>query len=908
MELNSTVNIKETELLNTPIDYKSLNVTDFNPGLEATKEIVDVPNGKYLTEVVINKIIPEDCNTVVINSSVGQGKSTLAIEIAKRYYESTDPKTKRYRYTVIFAVPYKSLIKQYKEKLIEEINKGKKSKILTYIPDYNNLTGEKNEDPENTILNNPDGASSRRMHVVTTNFLLGNPGDSTDQKYLKREYMKLLIQTNRVESRKIVIIFDEIHDCIHNFKQDLIYSLWRFKTSGILHKTFILSATFNEASKVVIKYIAELTDKQLQIIETKREQQEDNLSNLHLYITPKMSYNFNEHEEYHELFRKIIKEHSIVNILSYSQKIATELLENNSIIKKILIGKFSNINLCIAKEHLDRLKSKKDNYENVTFNEYYLPDKCNVGTTFKTGISIEKENSAFIIILPNKYAMTGYISKKAYGILSQGIISIIQALARIREDSIRAKSDIYVIMPTPIGLINLRDISDNNYLNHIQENEIIKNLNIPVNYNSTYIDYKQELQKDIISTKYKEMYLRFKKEIDTVCDLNEKGERKYLPELNYPTEDLFILKKGERYLSSTFAIFGRDFPAYILWAAFNNQFVNCKIKTISSLKSRKIEIELGKIQDMLHILFEEYFGIVDYIFLNITDYEVYSSFNNIIFQNEIIYNKKKIYPSDYLFQQHILSFIQKWIKGNERLNIKYHFPEGRIIDTDNNVHFPDIPFELSDFILCCISNANIYTNENPVENSSVELIQAYKNLEKIYKIFRSDRIRKTNRRQKKYIFQSVADYENEPFTPEEQEMFITSMQEIKASYFIDKVFNGFTSIDLDNSNKGEIINQLYNYFKKVFFKITKNGKSSNSRNIHYIDEIIDLPFERTGINLLYSYNPTLAQRFEEVFDDMLIDNYNNYYKILSDNEKIRESDIITNVTSYIDLEKLLNTN
>jgi hypothetical protein len=54
-------------------------------------------------------------------------------------------------------------------------------------------------------------------------------------------------------------------------------------------------------------------------------------------------------------------------------------------------------------------------------------------------------------------------------------------------------------MPTPIGLINLRDISDNNYLNHMQETEIRKNLNIPVNYNSTYIDYKQELQKDIIN-------------------------------------------------------------------------------------------------------------------------------------------------------------------------------------------------------------------------------------------------------------------------------------------------------------------------------------------------------------------------------------------------------------------------
>ena len=899
MELNRTYDVSDSDIINLPIDYKSLNEADFNTGLETTKEIFDVPEGKYLTEIVIDKINPGECNTVVINSSVGQGKSTLAIEIAKRYYKRIDQKTKRYKYTVIFAVPYKSLIKQYKEKLIEEINKGERSKIITYIPDYNNLTWKENKDTENTILNNPDGASSRRMHVVTTNFLLGNPGDSTEQGYLKREYLNLLINKNKAENenRKIVIIFDEIHDCIHNFKQDLIYSLWRFKTNDILHKTFILSATLNEASKVVIKYIAELTDKKLQIIETKREQIESNLSDLHLYITPRMRYRFDEQEEFIELFEQIIKEHSIVNILSYSKTLATDLLRNNSTIKKLLVNRYGSANLCIAKEHLDRLT--KEDFEHVSFNEYYLPDRCNVGTTFKTGISIEKENSALIFILPNKYAMLGFVGSTDYGILSQGIISIIQALARIREDSNkRAKSDIYVIMPTPNGLINLRNISYNSYLSHLLEFEIIKDLGIKIDLAYNYKDFEQKLQKKLICKRYNDMYQNLKKEIGTVRDLNESGQRENLPELNYPTEDLFILKKGERHLSSTFAIFGRDFPAYILWAAFNNQFVNCKIKTLSSSRAKKIEIESGKIQDTLYILFEEYFGIVDCQLSNTPDYEVYDNFNKVIFQNEIIYNEKKIYPSDYLFQQHILAFIQKFIKGNARLNNKYNIGN----PSDVNAHFPDIPFELSDVIMCCISNANLYVNEIPVENSSVELIRAYKDLGEIYSIFCSDRIIKTNRKGKDYIFQSITDYENEPFTPEEKALFIDSIKEIKNSYFIDKFFKGFQTVDLDNPNKDEIIKQVYNYFKRFFFKITKNGKGSNSRNIHYIDKIIELPSKRTGINLLYSFNLTFADGFEDVFEDILIDNYNDYKKVILHAQEIIDNDA-QDITPYINIEE-----
>lgn len=152
VKLNKEYKVSNTNVINLPIDYMQLNECEFNDGLIATKEeIIDIPVGKYLMDTdILEKIKSTESNTVVINSSVGQGKSTLAIEIAKRYYKKKV--ANRYKYTVIFAVPYKSLIKQYKDKLIEEVNKGERyGKILTSIPDYNNLTWKKNDNPENGI-------------------------------------------------------------------------------------------------------------------------------------------------------------------------------------------------------------------------------------------------------------------------------------------------------------------------------------------------------------------------------------------------------------------------------------------------------------------------------------------------------------------------------------------------------------------------------------------------------------------------------------------------------------------------------------------------------------------------------------------------------------------------------------
>src|SRR5690606_28552752 len=105
---------------------------------------------------------------------------------------------------------------------------------------------------------------NKKVHVVTANTLLGNPGeDSYKNSNIKRIYLNDLIADCEKRGRKVVFIYDEVHDTIPNFKEEYIFNLWKWK--NVIHKNFVISATFTEASFVVIEYLAELTDKQINI-------------------------------------------------------------------------------------------------------------------------------------------------------------------------------------------------------------------------------------------------------------------------------------------------------------------------------------------------------------------------------------------------------------------------------------------------------------------------------------------------------------------------------------------------------------------------------------------------------------------------------------------------------------------
>jgi len=874
--VNQYCEVSDDELTTSFIEYKELEIADF-PNFEVRKDFLDIGN-KYLSEVANDYIDLDESNTVVINSSVGQGKSVLAIEIAKDYYLQKN-EVGDFKYTIIFAAPYKTLVEQYIEKITSAI---KETGNEVNIPDYAKL--ELESDNINQI-NDVHNAILSRMHVVTVNFLLANPGDDAiEQNFVKRDYLKGIIKECVKEKRKVIIIFDEIHDAIYNFKQEYIFYLWRFKThkfnaNKILHKAFILSATFNEASKVVIKYIAELTDKKLQIIETPRIQQKDNLSNLHIHLTKNSSYegyNF-ENEEFIELFNRIIVKHKNLNILSFSQKLCRKIAsgENGKEIRDLLLTNYDSINICIAEEHhpSKKKKKKKSIPSTIIYSNKYVPGMCNIGTTFKTGISIEEENSGFVIILPSENSMQKYYVKSGdYGIFTTGIIPIIQALARVRK-----KSDIYVIMPFPkqyireSGNLSLY-IANEDYIWQVLKNNILKH-SVFMDFKWSYIHHLYPKQYELLSQKYNEIRKQIKKEIKAVERIENKRNEEMLPFLKYPTLDMFILEKGEKYLYTTFAIFGKDLPAYMIWAAYNNQFVNCKLKELSS-SNIKERVELKNVLEFIYSYVNDNYDVIGR--LTIYDYAIYNSIYQRISSEFELYEYDKdstnfIKLSEDQLKRYVMTFVQMAIKGNERLHNIYY-------EKDNSSRIKDKAFEASDYLFCCMANAMQYKkNENEIIDVYTDdtVIKSYNDLYyKVRKIFIDKILKRHN--SIKYIyptFDKFAQNTNTPLNNTEINLILQTIKTIKEQDIHFKCFRKFQSVKFNDINKD--LNSIYSELKELFFILKKGQKLPVSRNnVDFINEIIELPAKRTGLNLLYKYKYIRDENYDDdILGEILANEY-----------------------------------
>jgi regulator of sigma D len=872
--------VLEENIFQKPIDYVSFKENDFE-GFEVTRETFGVPENQKLTDVIFeNKLYPQKSDTTIINSSVGEGKSYLAIKTALNYIRHPSYKGK---HCVIFVAPHKSLIKQYTSKF---------AKFKFPIPDYEKLIDEEVKEGSKTNINNINVNYKVPLHVVTVDCLLGDSGEAIEQQSIKRKYIENIINHGKQIGGKIVLIFDEIHEAIDNFeKPELIYNLWKFKTSNVLHKVFVLSATFNEASKTVIKHIARLTDKKIHIIETFRNQITNNLSDLHLHITEQSKYDF-ETEEFIKLFTQIIDSHEYINILSYSKSLASQIASQNSTISNLLRNNGKSINLSVA----DYNDVNRKDYQSTAFVNSYLSSYCNIGTMFKTGISIEHLNSALVIILPSTYAIyRGVMTKSFLGIFQNGIIDLIQALARVRK-----KSDIYVIMPTPQMLImpspSLEEYgNDYNYMallpkleilnDALHETKLYESLREENNwdyYTHSYDEFSFSMQKELIKKQYEKEEQKVIQEIVYAETKQEEG----LPPLEYPSIENYTLKKGERILKSYYAIFGKDLSAYMIWASFNNQFVNCKLKSVSFLKEEVDSEDTTTVQDIFMHLFLKNMN-VDLI--ENCDYQIYENFFNLLKQQggRRLNNLIKIRSSNKKLHLHIMAFIQKSLKGNALMNKKYY-------QEDSLGHIVDIPFEAKDYLLCCITNAIQYKDEELTPNSSIELITAYKHLEEIRTLFFQKFIRTTDEGMS-YIFRKFENY-NTPFSNLEIEDIITSVKTIveKDNYF--SVFGKLRNVDFNNKN--EAIKLIYTLLINTFFERqvksqrepTAHSEREGRRNRYNIDYVIEkpLPQKRTGINLLYRYKYNRAENYEDIIlqEEKYYEDYYNSLDINLDIENI----------------------
>ncbi|MBU2939856.1 DEAD/DEAH box helicase family protein [Lacinutrix sp. C3R15] len=605
----------------TPIEFKEINHTDFDSNLYKVepKEIVEPNDEGYLSDnltPILTKDLHEK-NTTVINAGVGQGKTTAIIEVIKEFANSKD-------YIVVIAVPFKSLIEQYEEVCIKnDISKHRIFNQLEIDKYFDNKEKEVKSEwgslySEEEVINKFN-IRNFDVHILTVNALLGNSVESLFQVREKTEYFNRLLGYCEKTDKKLVFVFDEIHASIHNFKEEFIYKLWNYH--GLVHKNYIVSATYNEASKEVIKYLSEFTDNTIKIIESTRLPVKEKQSEL--YLNFYIDRNIEKDETLFELIKELLDSDKKFDILVYSKKLVQKLTSSKSRIGQLFISREADIN-----------KSINDPFSHDDGSIGYDKEKINIGTKFSTGISIEHEEHTYIVIFP-KDLNVEFIDNK--GIFTMGSNTIIQALARQRK-----KGEIYLFMPPPIDINE--DTLPLSYTEN-QKNTILDVFKEGKKYGEKTIDYSyingQGLELD-------KTYNKLYREVEPAIEKIETADRDTkLNRLQFPTKEIFNLDKGEKHLVRGF--FGGDLPAYILWASLTNQFLNCRLKDINFIK--KIYLNTPRQYEQLEKIVEDILYDMEvieenYFYINLKPFEKIELFKNFIFSIIVILDKKKIGASE----------------------------------------------------------------------------------------------------------------------------------------------------------------------------------------------------------------------------------------------------------------------
>ena len=546
------------ELIDIPIEFKTIRPEDFGSDLYESTFTTIKPNKKGFISDELLPILNKEFdlgNTLVINAGVGQGKSTAIIDKIVDYTKSVD-------YIVIIAVPYNSLIEQYEKDCLKRNISANEIFNIQEIKKYNFL----NKQGLNDSLDNADSSkiSDFKVHIITINALLGNPGDDAILPASERtKYFNELTFFCNQNNKKLVVVFDEIHDGIQNFRGEYIYKLWGFQ--GIIFKIFIISATFNEASKEVIKYLSEFTERKISIVESERIRNLNKQSKLNLIFNDYKALSNNSYLK--KLTKDLIAEKKAFDIILYSKKQTKQLLKPNGLLYSVR----NELNLC----YRDVFDSSKKT------GKKYNGDFINIGTNFTTGVNILKEDHSLIIVLP-KRLQSVYINNK--GVFSSGISALIQTLARQR-----IVGEIYIVMPTPYKIKEETLPYSQKVINDITE--IFSRYANEVEVKYSNINRQSELLSKAYNT-LENLNITATYNIDNV-------DRTGMNILKYPKKEEFILEKGEKLLTRKF--FDGDLATYTFFGAITNQFLNCTLHEIFC--DNKIIIEDG---DLLGAAYEVY--------------------------------------------------------------------------------------------------------------------------------------------------------------------------------------------------------------------------------------------------------------------------------------------------------------
>ena len=801
------------------IEFKKINPEDFD-GFEVDKVEISPNEDGYIKEELHSKTNIGEKNTMVINVGVGQGKTYSIIEIVKKYHQETD-------YIIFIASPFVSLVEQYYHKVSE--SGIPKESIYRY-----DWIG-------NREINTRINISNCRIHIVTANLLLGNPGEENlINSEARREYINALISNCKAQNKKVVFIYDEIHDTIHNFRQELIFNLWKWK--DVIHKNFVISATFNEASKIVIEYLAELTDKKIQIIESERVRNPEKQSELYLYFNASFNYR-NTDENITALVQDLVNKGKDIDILTFSKTLAESIKEEQEEgIGKVLWDKYGeNINLCtsLLQENTPTNPSQEERFSQTN---RYKPSKCNVGTNFKSGVSIEKENHAFVIILPPLGAKKPF--QNMYGIFSDGINSVIQAIARQRR-----KGEIHMILPPPAKF----DFNSLPFKDDGDKKEAFKSFyELCYHHGTNLVEYHSLNEQDsLIKDYYDNVILEnIKEEIKVVEELDRRG----LASLKFPNYKDYKLANGEKYLVKTYPFFGGDLSAYVLYCAITNQFLNCKF-TGGIFKAFK-EFHKGKVQDELNYYYMDYTA--DAMSYGITEDDLdfssyYLEFHTELFRNyKILLDRQPIsaFENKYLEQQILVLLQRKFFHNSDDLRDRY-------VDT-NDFSFIDVEYTRGEYFRNCIAYAQ--KNYSHMPENERDLVRAYLKLDE-YRQKLIDSATSINIRSEDILY--INKTNSNFISPEEIEDFnnmITTISE--KDLFINKeIFDFKRLLSLDNQAK---VKRFYTYLKQDFLKVTTRKIQGTD-----YDQILSIPEDNQGIHFIINSNNSHTTDIEETDEGLV---------------------------------------
>jgi hypothetical protein len=127
--------------------------------------------------------------------------------------------------------------------------------------------------------------------------------------------------------------------------------------------------------------LSKLTDNKIQILESERKVIKEQ-SRLFLHFTN--SYNTSTHTPISQLVRQLIREDKNIDILCYSKKLCKNLLDPNTEPGNLLTEKFGTLRDCTS-----NLEDNQNNTDEDISTNRYDNDFCNIGTNFKSGVSIK---------------------------------------------------------------------------------------------------------------------------------------------------------------------------------------------------------------------------------------------------------------------------------------------------------------------------------------------------------------------------------------------------------------------------------------------------------------------------------------------------------------------------------------